>query len=148
MDRQYTSKDSDVIKFKNYAKDKAGHIRQIITISLEPIIFKDDEFDAVIKVNVAPYKGTDFKYNKYPYMDTLRRYHIEDGTLDNVEEDEGTILLDDTGGGFSQKWWWCFISDTRAIAISDEERRFTGCIETGEAAHENAIKDTDNSLSR
>jgi hypothetical protein len=35
-------------------------------------------------------------------MDTLRRYHIEDGTLDNVEEDEGTILLDDTGGGFSQ----------------------------------------------
>jgi hypothetical protein len=104
MDRQYTSKDSDVIKFKNYAKDKGWAYKANNNHhSLEPIIFKDDEFDAVIKVNVAPYKGTDFKYNKYPYMDTLRRYHIEDGTLDNVEEDdEGTILLDDTGGGFSQ----------------------------------------------
>jgi hypothetical protein len=32
MDRQYTSKDSDVIKFKIMQKIKAGHIRQIITI--------------------------------------------------------------------------------------------------------------------
>jgi hypothetical protein len=38
-------------------KIKAGHIRQNNHHSLEPIIFKDDEFDAVIKVNVAPYKA-------------------------------------------------------------------------------------------
>jgi hypothetical protein len=55
------AKDSDVIKFKNYAKDKAGHIRQIITISLEPIIFKMMNL-MLLLVNVAPYKGTDFKY--------------------------------------------------------------------------------------
>jgi hypothetical protein len=103
MDRQYTSKDSDVIKFKNYAKSKGWAYKANNNHhSLESIIFKDDVFDAVIKVNVAKFKGTDFKYDKYPYMDTLRRYNTEDGTLDNSEdEDENTILLDGTSGEFS-----------------------------------------------
>jgi hypothetical protein len=51
-------------------------------------------------------------------MDTLRRYHIEDGTLDNVEEDdEGTILLDDTGGGFSQNGGGVYSLNTMIVIL-------------------------------
>lgn len=97
MDRQYTIKDSDVIKFKNYAKEKGWAYKANNNHhSLEPVIYDGEEFNATIKVQVK--KG----YSKYPYMDTLRRYHPESGILDNLEEKEDdTILLEDTGGGYS-----------------------------------------------
>jgi hypothetical protein len=41
MDRQYTSKDSDVIKFKNYAKDKGWAYKANNNHhSLEPIYLR------------------------------------------------------------------------------------------------------------
>ncbi len=105
MDRQYTIKDSDVIKFRNYAKEKGWAYKANNNHhSLEPVIYNGDEFNANITVQLKkePGRKSDFKYSKYPYMDTLRRYNIESGILDNiVEREDDTILLEDTGGGYS-----------------------------------------------
>ena len=52
-------------------------------------------------------KVKDKDYNRYPYMDTFRRYDVSNGILYNDseqdEEDyEGQYILEDTGGGYME----------------------------------------------
>lgn len=102
MDRQYTIKESDVQKFRNYAKEKGWcyksynnhHSHSTVNINGE-----DKNIDLTVKVAAK-------RYNKYPYMDTFRRYNPETGILYNDDENssdyEGCYILDDTGGGYTE----------------------------------------------
>lgn len=102
MDRQYTIKDSDVQKFRNYAKEQGWcyksynnhHSYSIVTIN-------DEEKNVAMTVQVK-----DKDYNRYPYMDTFRRYDVNNGILHNDDEQdseyEGQYILEDTGGGYQE----------------------------------------------
>lgn len=102
MDRQYTIKDSDVQKFRNYAKEKGwayksyNNHHSFGTINING---EDKNLDLTVKVK-------DKDYNRYPYMDTFRRYDVMNGILHNDDEQdreyEGQYILEDTGGGYAE----------------------------------------------
>lgn len=102
MDRQYTINDSDVEKFRNFAKDKGWAYKSRNNHhSFETIIFDGEEFNARLEVEV---KATN--YGRYPYMDTFRRYDPNTGILYNDENadegNEGQYILGHTGGGYEE----------------------------------------------
>jgi hypothetical protein len=102
MDRQYTILESDVEKFRSYAKEndwvyKSNNNHH----SFEPVIYNGEEFNAELKVEV---KAKD--YGRYPYMDTFRRFDPNTGFLYNDDESSsdysGQYILEDTGGGYEE----------------------------------------------
>lgn len=122
MDRQYTIKDSDVQKFRNYAKEKGwayksyNNHHSFGTINING---EDKNLDLTVKVK-------DKDYNRYPYMDTFRRYDVMNGILHNDDEQdreyEGQYILEDTGGGYAEieggvysEWYDRRINDDDAV---------------------------------
>jgi hypothetical protein len=102
MDRQYTIKDSDVEKFRNYAKEKGWAYKSYNNHhSFSPVIFNGEEFNADMTVRVKSKK-----YPKFPYMDTFRRFDKDSGMLYNDDEMgseyEGQYILNDTSGGYEE----------------------------------------------
>jgi hypothetical protein len=102
MDRQYTIKDSDVEKFRNYAKEKGWAYKSYNNHhSFSPVIFNGEEFNADMTVRVKSKK-----YPKYPYMDTFRRFDKDSGMLYNNDdmgsEYEGQYILNSTSGGYEE----------------------------------------------
>ena len=102
MDRQYTIKDSDVEKFRNYAKEKGWVYKSSNNHhSFSNVTIEGEEKNAALEVQV---KAKD--YRRYPYMDTFRRFDPNDGILYNdADEDEsygGQYILNDTGGGYEE----------------------------------------------
>ncbi len=102
MDRQYTIKESDVQKFRNYAKAQGWAYKSYNNHhSYTTININGEDKNLNFTVRVAAKR-----YNKYPYMDTFRRYDPETGILYNDDENssdyEGCYLLDDTGGGYTE----------------------------------------------
>lgn len=107
MDRQYTIKDSDVDKFRNYADEKGWAYKTNNNHhSLSIVTYKGKEFSAEMKVQLKKVKEIDYYYGYYPYMDTFRRYNPMTGILINDDEDssdyEGHYLLNDTSGGYEE----------------------------------------------
>lgn len=102
MDRQYTIKDSDVEKFRNYAKEK-GWIYKAYNNhhSFETVIIEGEEKRAKMTIEV---KAKD--YRKYPYMDTFKRFDPSEGILyndDNTDQDyKGQYILNETDGGYEE----------------------------------------------
>jgi hypothetical protein len=101
MDRQYTIKDSDIQKFRNYAKEsgwiwKANNNHH----SLSEVYINDSVKNVEMSVSVK-----NKKYNRFPYMDTFRRFDPETCILyndDNKDEDlAGNYILDNTNGGYA-----------------------------------------------
>lgn len=105
MDRQYTIKDSDGDKFRNYAKEKGwAYKKNNNHHSLSSVTYNDESFSAELKVQVKQVDG-DYYYDNYPYMDTFRRYNPMTGILINDDEsfaNEGHYLLHETGGGYQE----------------------------------------------
>ena len=102
MDRQYTIKDSDVEKFRNYAKEKGWIYKSSNNHhSYSNVTIEGEEKNATLEVQV---KATN--YGRYPYMDTFRRFDPNEGILynDNDEDEsyEGQYILNDTGGGYEE----------------------------------------------
>ncbi|MFM7985454.1 MAG: hypothetical protein ACKPKO_39680, partial [Candidatus Fonsibacter sp.] len=102
MDRQYTIKDSDVEKFRNYAKEKGWIYKSSNNHhSFSNVTIEGEEKNATLSVKV---KATN--YGRYPYMDTFRRYDPNEGILYNDEDEdesyEGQYILHDTGGGYDE----------------------------------------------
>jgi hypothetical protein len=101
MDRQYTIKDSDVQKFKNYAKEQGWCYKSYNNHhSYSTVTIDGEEKNVGMTVQVK-----DKDYNRYPYMDTFRRYDVSNGILHNDDEQdeeayEGQYILEDTGGGY------------------------------------------------
>ena len=122
MDRQYTIKESDVQKFRNYAKEKGwcyksyNNHHSLSTVTIDGV---EKNVDMTIKVATKD-------YNRYPYMDTFKRYDVNNGILHNDDEQEeryeGQYILEDTGGGYSEieggvwsEWYDRRIDDDDAV---------------------------------
>ena len=102
MDRQYTIKDSDVEKFRNYAKEKGWIYKSSNNHhSFSNVTIEGEEKNATLEVQV---KATN--YGRYPYMDTFRRFDPNEGILYNDDDEdesyEGQYILNDTGGGYEE----------------------------------------------
>ena len=102
MDRQYTIKESDVQKFRNYAIDKGWSYKSYNdhhSLGNVNINGENKNLSMSVKVNTKDYK-------RYPYMDTFRRYDVSDGILHNDDDDneeyEGQYILNNTGGGYNE----------------------------------------------
>ena len=100
MDRQYTIKDSDVEKFRNYAKEKGWIYKSSNNHhSFSNVTIEGEEKNATLEVQV---KSTN--YVRYPYMDTFKRFDSNEGILYNDDDEdesyEGQYILNDTGGGY------------------------------------------------
>ena len=102
MDRQYTIKESDVQKFRNYAIDKGWSYKSYNdhhSLGNVNINGENKNLSMSVKVNTKDYK-------RYPYMDTFRRYDVSDGILHNDDDDneeyEGQYILGNTGGGYNE----------------------------------------------
>lgn len=98
MDRQYTSKDSDVIKFIEYAEKKGWAFKaENNHHNLSEITFKGENYfaDMEVQLETSNFKG-------YPYLDTFRRLDTYDNTLYNDDgDDTESYILDDIGGGYT-----------------------------------------------
>lgn len=102
MDRQYTTKDSDVDKFRSYAVENGWAYKSNNNHhSLEPITYNDETFNCSMSVDIK-----DLSYDRYPYMDTFRRFDPSNKSLHNDEEDssnyEGDYILDHTDGTYRE----------------------------------------------
>ena len=102
MDRQYTIKESDVQKFRNYAKEQGWCYKSYNNHhSLNTVTIGGEEKNVDMTIKVATKD-----YNKYPYMDTFKRYDVNNGILHNDDEQEeqyeGQYILEDTGGGYTE----------------------------------------------
>jgi hypothetical protein len=102
MDRQYTIKDSDVEKFRNYAKEKGWIYKSSNNHhSFSNVTIEGEEKNANLSVKVEAKN-----YRRYPYMDTFRRYDSDEGILYNDDDEdesyEGQYILNDTQGGYDQ----------------------------------------------
>ena len=102
MDRQYTNEESDVQKFRNYAKEQNWCYKSYNNHhSYSTVTINNEEKNVNMTIQV---KNKD--YNRYPYMDTFRRYDVENGILYNDDEQDrdyqGQYILEDTGGGYSE----------------------------------------------
>lgn len=123
MDRQYTIKDSDVIKFRNYAKEKGWAYKEFNShSSFKGIIYDGVSYkvDMQVKVKVKD-------YDTYPYMDTFRAYNRNTGILMNSENDlpgKGWYILDSTHGDYrdNEKVYseWCDDWISREEAVYSE----------------------------
>lgn len=123
MDRQYTNKDSDVEKFRKYAKEQNWiyktnnnyhSFRKITTPS-------GDDINVDMSVRVK-----DISYDYYPYLDTFRRYDISINMLYNDDNEgvdqNGNYILNDTDGGYEEvnsgyysEWYDMMIPEHDAI---------------------------------
>ena len=72
MDRQYTIKDSDVQKFRNYAKEQGWCYKSYNNHhSLGSVTIDGEEKNVRMTIEISAKD-----YNRYPYMDTFKRYDI------------------------------------------------------------------------
>ena len=149
MDRQYTCKDSDVEKFKNYAKEKGWIYKSYNNHhSYGTVTIEGEEKNATLEVQV---KATN--YGRYPYMDTFKRFDPNEGILYNDDDEdesyEGQYILNDTGGGYEEiasgvwsEWHDRRIPHDQAVwsdwADSYLNRDYATYIETGSRRNRNA----------
>ena len=122
MDRQYTIKESDVQKFRNYAIEQGWSYKSYNNHhSFGTININGEDRNVEMTVKVK-----DKDYNRYPYMDTFRRYDVSNGILHNDDEQdkeyEGQYILEDTGGGYAEieggvysEWYDRRINDDDAV---------------------------------
>lgn len=99
MDRQYTIKDSDVLKFRKYAIENNWAFKTKNTHTLlKGVTYKDEELQLDLKVQL----DKNIEYDKYPYLDTFRRFDPENKMLYNNTDSKaiGDYILDQTDGDF------------------------------------------------
>lgn len=102
LDRQYTIKESDVDKFRAYAKENGWAYKTHNNHhSLETITYNDDTFNCNMRIDIK-----DLPYSRFPYSDTFRRYSPNSDALFNDTEDssdyEGDYILDQTDGRYTE----------------------------------------------
>ena len=99
MDRQYTIKDSDVQKFRDYA-DAQGWAYKTNNnhYSFYSVTYKGENNHMKMEVKTSP------DYETFPYLDTFRLYDPSTGILnndgDNKEDYDNWYNLESTGGGY------------------------------------------------
>jgi hypothetical protein len=107
LDRQYYIKESDVEKFRQYAKEQGWAYKSYNNHhSFYTVVFNDKEFNASMTVQLKKSSGGSYNYHRYPYVDTFRRYDPNSGILyndeDTDEDNQGQYILASTGGGYTE----------------------------------------------
>jgi hypothetical protein len=107
MDRVYTSNDSDIMTFTNYAKKQGWLCKDKQNYGLNDlnIIEKGKFINPNMEVHID---NTNFE--EYPYVDTLRYYYPKIKTLSSVRrktspEDGELMTLTDTEGKYAEYQW-------------------------------------------
>jgi hypothetical protein len=127
MDRQYTIKESDVNKFRSYAKEndwiyKTNNNHH----SLENVTYNSEEFRAEMTVSIK-----NLSYSKFPYMDTFRRYSRENGSVSLINDDngdkEGDFILAQTDGGYTEVESGVY-SEYHGVIIPEDNAIWSGVI--------------------
>lgn len=105
MDRVYTSKDSDVIRFVNYAKENGWLYKWKMTADgTEALVFKFNEKIIYGQIIVSVNK---LYFRKYPFVDTLKyggNNFISNVAMpiDKEEDQEEGFIMDETGGHYGE----------------------------------------------
>ena len=122
LDRQYYIKESDVVKFRNYAKQQGWSYKSDNNYhSFSGVNYKDQIINANMSVKLK-----DIEYRKFPYLDTFRRYDTYSNILYNDESEdnsyEGQYILSSTSGDYTEiqggiwsEWHGSFIPDEQAV---------------------------------
>lgn len=94
MDRIYTTSDSDILLFKEYAKENGWYVKANNNSSSNSESYGPDgkikKLDLTIKLDNSDYEN-------YPYLDTLKYY--KNGVISS-EHMDGSYTLEDTGGHY------------------------------------------------
>jgi len=98
MDRIYTHNESDVELFRLYAKSKGWYYKPNNNHMTSNDMVSPD--GSVVRMGTLVVKVGKGGYRKYPYLDTLKYYNPDSGTL-STESMGDYYLLEDTGGGYS-----------------------------------------------
>lgn len=147
LDRQYTIKDSDVQKFRDYAVEKGWSYKTYNNhTNLSAVTYKDDSNGTDMTVQLKK-----MNYDEFPYLDTFRRYDPSTGILyndyENSEYTRGCYILDSTSGGYTEirdtvysDWYdrdierddaifsrplndWIYLEDSIEVYVGSERRR-------------------------
>jgi hypothetical protein len=99
MDRQYTIKESDVQKFRDYADSQGWAYKTNNNhSSYYGVTYKGENHSITMEVKTSP------DYETFPYLDTFKMYDPSTGILNNdrdsSDEYEDWYILEDTGGGY------------------------------------------------
>lgn len=102
LDRQYTIKESDVEKFRTYAKERGWSYKTYNNhTNLGSVTYNDESKTIEMTVKVKTNK-----YIEFPYVDTFRRYDPSTGILyndyENGQENIGNYILSSTSGGYEE----------------------------------------------
>lgn len=102
MDRIYTNHDSDVELFKQYAyKNGWYHKPQQSSSDDSTIMGQDGERkESVLMIRLKTERQG--RYDRYPYLDTLKYFVQSTGELSTNRNTSGKITLEDTGGYYSE----------------------------------------------
>ena len=101
MDRIYTSKDSDVQLFKDWARENGWYTKQYNSSTDSGRANAPDGMQVDLgTLTVDIKKGM---YEAYPYLDTLKYFNPGKGTLSNVRGSGEEYTLEDTSG----ELWRC-----------------------------------------
>lgn len=96
MDRIYTSEDSDVNLFIEYAKKNSWGYKKKQDYESNPIIISDGVEIQTGKDNALEINITNYTFDKYPYMDTM--VYLKDGLLHNSSKMESNYWFKSTNG--------------------------------------------------
>jgi hypothetical protein len=148
LDRQYTSKDSDVEKFRTYAKENGWAYKAYNNHhSTETVVFNEYELNVEMSVRL-----NSISYTGYPYLDTFKRYDPYSNTLyndaDQSSDNQGHYILEETDGGYNEitsgvwsewhdrtidedeavwsDWADSYLIRDRATLVEDGNRRYHG----------------------
>lgn len=96
VDRIYTINDSDVQLFRDYAKEMGWYCKYHNSSSDSNQAYAPDGTTLRLNLTVNIKKGG---YGSYPYLDTLKYWDRNSGTLSS-EKSSGDYVLEDTGGDY------------------------------------------------
>ncbi len=96
LDRIYTINDSDVQLFRDYAKEMGWYYKYYNSSSDSNQAYAPDGTQVRLDLTVNIRRGT---YEAYPYLDTLKYWNPNAGTLSS-DKSSGDRVLEDTGGDF------------------------------------------------
>jgi len=117
MDRVYTNKPSDILKFHEYAKEKGWARKYKNSYSDEySFVVNEKRYDAKVGFQLEINE-----YETYPYVDTYKFYNPTTGIIQNYAPDErGFYKLESTHGSYT-KWQLRKHSDYYQTTIAESE---------------------------
>lgn len=96
LDRIYYINDSDVALYKDWAKENGWYVKQYNSSSASNNVIDPEGNSTTLNLTVKIEPGY---YEKYPYLDTLKSWNPNVGTLSTTSS-RGSYILEDTDGEY------------------------------------------------